>query len=194
LLKLLLKLLEEMKGEVIDVALVDVEGYESSDLEAGEKFLEWLKEGLDDGSISVNEKDSMVHMLEDGLWFDVPEIYQAFNNTYASFRDWIVVQKQFNNLGLAKLSGYDYKHMQHFAEKGEAASRLGFMTHRQAGHTTEKQGMIIKDSKLLFKDKSKVPGASSEMKGAKINWKQSAQLPKVAGSVAAVQAQRNQKS
>lgn len=185
LLKILLKQLEDLKLEEVDIGLVDVEGYESSDLEAGEKFLEWLKEGLEDGSISVNEKDSMAHMLEEGMWFDVPEIFHAFNNTYASFRDWIVVQKQFNNLGLPMLSGYDYKHMQYFSEKGEAASRLGFLTHKQTGQGKEQQGMIIKDKGLLFKDKSKMPGVSEHMKSGKINWKQSAQLPKLSGSVTA---------
>lgn len=187
LLQLLKKLMQEMGMDNINERVVDVEGWVPPESEDAEKFLAWLKESIEDGTLSVNKEDSLVHVLDEGLWFNVPEIYHAFNNTYASFRDWTVLQMHFNNLGLPMLSGYDYKHMQYFAQRADAGARLGFMTHhpKEAGKAVETNGMIIKDKGLLLKDPSKYE-RSAHMKGAKIQVKQSAQLPDLAGSMAQV--------
>lgn len=192
LLKLLRKLLAELGllGE-IDARLVDVEGWQPEASAGAEQFLKWLKDGLEDGSISVNKEDSLVHVTDEGLWLQVPEIYHAFNKTYASFRDWHVLQAHFNNLGLPMLSGYDYKHMQYFTERADVSSRLGFLGHaKEKAHAPEHQSMIIKDTGLVLKDPSKY-GNSKYLKSSKIQVKQSARLPKLAGSVAAIKAQQN---
>ncbi len=99
------------------------------DVAIGEKFLEWLKDGLENETISVNEKDSFVHILDEGVFIETPDVYDAFNHVYSSYRDFIVLQKQFNYLGVSKLSGYDFKFEQFFAVRGDAAARLGFLTH-----------------------------------------------------------------
>lgn len=186
--KLLKKVMDELRAEQLDEGFVEVESWVPEETAEGEKFWKWLKDGIDDGSITVNQKDSLVHVLDDGIYIDVPEVYQAYNHTYAAHRDWIVVQLQFNNLGLPMLSGYDYKHMQHFSEKSEAGARLGFLTSKQSvGHESmaAKSSMIIRDKGLLFKDKSSIPEVSKYMKGSKVNWKGSASLPVLAGSIAA---------
>lgn len=191
LLKILLKKLEEMRLEELDISLVDVEGYESVHTKEGEKFLEWLKEGLEDGSISINEKDSKVHVTKDGLWCDAPGLYHLYGKAYPAHRDYIIVQKQFNNLGLVMLSGYDYKNMKHFAVKGDTGSRLGLLTHNQgvsANASAEKKSMIIKDKGLMSKNKSKFAEKSTHVKSSQVNWKQKAQLPKVAAKAASMQA------
>lgn len=191
--KLLKKLMDELRAEALDEGFVDVEAWVPEETQDAEKFWKWLKDGVEDGSISVNEKDSLVHVLDDGVYIDVPEIYQAYNNTYAKHRDWIVLQLQFNNLGLPMLSGYDYKHMQHFSEKCESAARLGFLTGKQSvGHENlaAKSSMIIKDKGMLFSDKSSAPESSKYMKGSKVNWSRNSSLPKLAGSVAAIKQQQ----
>jgi hypothetical protein len=101
------------------------------DVAIGEKFLEWLKDSLENEKISVNEKDSFVHILDDGILIQTPEVYDAFNHTYSSYRDFIVLQKQFNYLGVTKLSGYDYRFEQYFTQRADTTSRLGFLSHTQ---------------------------------------------------------------
>jgi hypothetical protein len=76
----------------------------------GEAFWVWLKRGINDGSISVNEADSSVHIVEyddrDANFLEVAKIFQNYC-VYAKFSDWRIVYNQFNLLGLAEFSG-DY--------------------------------------------------------------------------------------
>ncbi len=138
----LLKLLKKQEDEKTKLELwlenVPMDFEVPEDVAIGEKFLEWLKDALENGKITVNEKDSFVHVLEDGLFIQTPEVYDAFNHTYSSYRDFIVLQKQFNYLGITKLSGYDFRFEQYFAQRGDTATRLGFLAKQQQNFNAAK--------------------------------------------------------
>jgi hypothetical protein len=132
LLKLLKRHLEEKEKQLgLWLDNVPMDFTEPEDVAAGEKFLEWLKDALEKEKISVNEHDSFVHILDDGVFIQTPDVYDAFNHVYSSYRDFIVLQKQFNYLGITKLSGSDFRFEQYFAQRGDASARLGFLTHHQ---------------------------------------------------------------
>jgi hypothetical protein len=132
LLKLLKRQLDESeKKEGLWLENVPMESTEPEAVADAEKFLEWLKDGLENETISVNEKDSFVHILDDGIFIETPDVYDAFNHAYSSYRDFIVLQKQFNFLGITKLSGYDFRFEQYFAHRADTSSRLGFLTKNQ---------------------------------------------------------------
>lgn len=129
--KLLKRKMDEQKKLELWLEQVPMDFTVPEDVALGEKFLDWLKDALENEKISVNEKDSFVHILDDGILIKTPEVYDAFNHTYSNHRDFIVLQKQFNYLGVTKLSGYDYRFEQYFAQRGDASARLGFLSHHQ---------------------------------------------------------------
>jgi len=66
-IKLILQLIDERLDDLrreLDFEDVDVPITAPEETEAGEKFLEWLIDGLDDGTIKVNEKDAFVHVVD----------------------------------------------------------------------------------------------------------------------------------
>lgn len=139
LLKLLKKQLDEHDKKLgLWLDNIPIDSQEPQTVADGEKFLEWLKDALENKKISVNEADSFVHILEDGVFIQTPEVYDAFNHTYSSYRDFIVLQKQFNYLGVTKLSGYDFRFEQYFAQRGDTASRLGFLNKQQQDSSAAK--------------------------------------------------------
>ncbi|MDQ2994727.1 MAG: TraI domain-containing protein [Pseudomonadota bacterium] len=184
LLKLLKKQQEEAKDFDFWIDGIPMESTEPTGTDLGEKFMEWLKDALENEKISVNEKDSFVHILDEGIYLETPSVYAAFNHTYSNYRDFIVLQEQFNNLGITKLSGYDFRFEQYFAQRSDTASRLGFLNKQEsAGQSNEAtrvhQGMIIKDTGFLYTGKTAIPQKSQYMKGTSVNWALNNALPQV---------------
>ncbi len=145
--KLLKKEWEKQKQLELWLEQVPMDFTVPEDVAIGEKFLEWLKDALENEKISVNEKDSFVHILDEGILIKTPEVYDAFNHTYSSYRDFIVLQKQFNYLGITKLSGYDYRFEQYFTQRADTSARLGFLSHtQQATQVATKANAELKQS------------------------------------------------
>jgi hypothetical protein len=109
---------------------------ETPETEVGELFAKWLKDGLENGSITVNDKDSRVHTTEEGLVLIYPEIFQDFCSAFPRFKDWIVVYKQFNHLGLHALSGDDKLFYRFFGQKDPTAATKQSVTVK---------GLLLKD-------------------------------------------------
>ena len=76
----------------------------------------WLKEQIEAKKIAFNEDGSMVHLVQEGLLLEHERIFRDFTKAFSEYRDWIVVYKQFNHLGLTRLSGQDYKFEQYFSD------------------------------------------------------------------------------
>jgi hypothetical protein len=167
-----------------------------------EKFLAWLKNGLQEGTISYNEADSKVHVVkmnELGLsvFLQAPELFQQFLNVYAKIQDWVVVCKQFNALGLTKLSGSDLKFEQFFSESPDVkGAKLGFLSKEKSigkklslaeqsvlssrvmtSANNLKEGIIVKDAKMLFGAKA-LP-VSQYLRGLEMRWGLDNTLPKI---------------
>lgn len=50
--------------------------------EDGKRFLNWLADGLGDGSISVNQNDSMVHFIERGMILVTPLVFKTYTGGF----------------------------------------------------------------------------------------------------------------
>lgn len=201
LLKLLKKLIADM-SDVKGMVNIGVHPFEPEDTDLAEKFLKWLKDGLEDGSISVNKKDSDVHIMEDGIFIETEGLFDAFDKSYSHNVDFRVLQKGFNYLGITKRSGYDFKFDQYRAEAPDTRSRrFGLMSHDkeqatkavQQGKTDTKhtftkhdsktkvgrEGLMIKDKGLIYKNAAKVPPNSQVVKSANLSWVPASMLPNV---------------
>ncbi len=139
-----------LHAEAEEAAELDKE----KDTTAGEAFLAWLVDSIEKKKLSINQKDSLVHIVDAGIFLLHPEIFKKFAFSNNSFRDWVVVNKQFNMLGFAKLSGNDYKFDQFFADTADKSAT--------------KSGMIIEDTRgLLFTQK--MPAVNTNIKPVAYN-------------------------
>ena len=48
----------------------------------GKRFLSWLADGLADGSITVNQNDSMVHFIDRGMILVTPLVFRTYTNGF----------------------------------------------------------------------------------------------------------------
>lgn len=162
--------------------------------QAGEEFLNWLKQGIEDGTISVNESESNVFVVPDGVFLSV-DIFKDFIGAFSKYRDATVVVQQFNYLGLTKLSGNDYKFTQYFSEspgskgKHQATSAGGgdFLSHVKSGLTSAmskfttvqvgKEGVLVKDPGLVFS--GAVPDVSKQAKAMNVSGSVDTLLPAI---------------
>lgn len=186
----------DLRSEEVGLISIDVSLIDPSGTELGEKFLAWLKEGLENGTISVNKADSLVHIvktgdIEQGVFLEAPEIFQQFAKII-QFRDWVVIYKQFNYLGLTKLSGSDYKIQQFFEDSSEVKrGKLGFLGEKAAGaalpegiatrgltRSKIKEGILIKDAGFVY-GRNKIPGQSPFLKEIEMRWMLDNTLPKI---------------
>lgn len=132
-----------------------IEGLLIDGLQAGEAFWKWLKEGLKDKTISVNEKNSKIHKVAGGLFIDYKALAKDFSSIYGSkFPNWVVVSGQFNSMGIAKLSGHDYKFDQFFGKSnayglGGMFSAGGAKSGKIAGSVKSPDGLVIDDMRKL---------------------------------------------
>ena len=125
---------------------------EPEDTLAGELFWKWLKEQIESKKISLNKDDSMAHLVQEGLLLEHEKIFRDFTKTYSQYRDWIVVYKQFNHLGLTRLSGQDYKFEQYFSDSPyKTVARKTSMFSKS--NLLMKNKSIQKSSKGLFSSK-----------------------------------------
>lgn len=67
----------------------------------GDEFLEWLMDGIENGTITTNQSDSMVYVLGTGeLFLVTPLIFNEFLRQHPSNIQWDQVADQFSKLGL----------------------------------------------------------------------------------------------
>lgn len=137
----------------------------------GEEFIYWLSEGLCDGSIAVNTPDAAIHMLENGELFMDQRIFQNFVAGYGKNVHWTVVAKQYNYLGLSKLSGGDLVWEKFYSESAEHAAQkqsggLFFNVAEKKSHTVVREGLVIKRAEALFRNRSIPPVSPLNLKPA----------------------------
>ena len=140
--------LEEHRKQML--ADVEDEILLADKLEDSEKFWAWLKDELKDAKF--NEKDGKVHKVAGGVYVDVEHYAKEFCEKYSSkAASYALLAKQFNSLGVAKLSGADLQFEKHFGNKGGYGS--SFMFKSGAGDTLgsaiNKKGVILASSQAL---------------------------------------------
>lgn len=150
----------------LEVALpAELEILDPEDTRLGEEFWEWLKKSVYTNELEINQKDGLIYHVNEGLFLDYPEIFKAFNNFGNKPGEWIVVYKQFNALGLTKLSGYDKRFEQYFTESPNAVSKI---------FRHIKEGLVIENTRLIFSAKD-TPALSSNLRALnkQNNWQDS---------------------
>lgn len=147
--------LEEHRKQLLSD--VDDEIILDSKLEDAEKFWAWLKDELKDAKL--NEKDSKAHKVAGGLYIDIEGYAKDFSEKYSiRASSYALLSKQFNNLGIAKLSGGDFQFEKHFGNKGSYGA--SFMFKSAAGDAVvNKNGLVLANSRALI---AKVKGEKSK--------------------------------
>ncbi len=69
--------------------------------ELGEKFIAWLRNGIEGATIKVNRKDSLAHVVQGGLLLLNPEIFKAFLKSNPHIKgSWQQVASDFEKLNI----------------------------------------------------------------------------------------------
>lgn len=194
------------------VGMVPFQFMEPEDMAMAEAFWKWLKQGLEDGTISINEKDSKVHMTDEGLLLDTSEnsdIFKDFVDASREYHSVTKVQERFRKLGFTQESGHDFAFITFAAQRKDITSSMGFLSKQQQtdmsktqvsrdkaqidkaakGHQTPTKAMLIKDPNLAFKNRSSVPANGALNKQIQVSYMSAAVMPALASQQATVQAQ-----
>lgn len=92
----------------------------------GEAFWEWLKRAVDDGNLTVNEKDSIMHVLAGFVFLISPDCFYKYINTLPEGNyDKSTIQKSFESLNVHHLR--NGKGLYHY-HKYDAPDKTGRFT------------------------------------------------------------------
>jgi hypothetical protein len=148
------KFLEKHTKQKLDD--VSDEILKSEKLADSEKFWAWLKDKLKEDKSKVNAKDSKAHKVADGVYIDIESYAKEFCDKYSSkAASYALLAKQFNSLGVAKLSGADLQFEKHFGSKGGYKSSFMFKSSTAgsvAGSAINENGVILSSSQALIAD------------------------------------------
>ncbi len=128
LIKLMKLNIKDASLEAI-IGLVPLRFLEAEFTEDAEAFLRWLREQLIEEKMTVNKKDSIAHVTEEGLVFDWNKVYERFAAVYSKSPGSVMLQTQLNHLGLSKLSGLDFTFEKVFGDMVAPAKsgKFGFL-------------------------------------------------------------------
>lgn len=128
----------------------DMQNASKQDTTGGD-FLEWLKRSVDDGTLSVNEKDSIMHVLAGFVFLISPDCFYKYINTLPEGNhDKSLIQKSFESLNVHHLR--NGKGLYHY-HKYDAPDKTGRFT-KMSGYMILpgiifKEGGCPKDSSWL---------------------------------------------
>lgn len=98
------KLSDELSKDKNIIAVSNIGIREPEETSLGEDFIEWLKKGLDAGNIDINTPNADVHVIDDGLFLEVPGIIQKFCAQSAKNPKLEAVFAQLKKIGFIGLS------------------------------------------------------------------------------------------
>ncbi|WP_257469411.1 helicase/relaxase domain-containing protein [Pantoea allii] len=133
------------------------DGKPAGDSEAseGNVFLDWLRESVEAGKVTVNESDSLLHMLSGFIFMISPDVFFRFissqpENKYEKNK----LQKNFESLGLHHIRNgkglYSYHKYDSPDKRGQFTKLSGYMI---KSDIILKKGSCLSDSKWLFPKK-----------------------------------------
>lgn len=93
-------LLEKFKDSKEFINKIDIEIIEAKETALAEDFLEWLKKGIENGLISVNEKGSDIHKIKEGVLIKLASLITKFSEKYGFSAE--QVREQIDKLGLTQ--------------------------------------------------------------------------------------------
>jgi len=106
-------------------AQLDIDKLEPEGTKAAEAFLDWLREGLKNGTIKINDKDGLVHMTESGLFLQLAALVALFIRLASRYNmkyNAAQVYDQFKKLGIAPVVAGEYVITQAVDRAAEAES------------------------------------------------------------------------
>jgi len=109
---------------------------------AGLAFFRWLLKQMDSGALTVNQSDSMVHRVGEGV-FLTSDLFRQFSDIHTQYKDPEMIRKQFSGLGFT-LAGADNEYM--FSYRNERPGEAGM-----------KQGMLLRNPYLVFQKRNALP-------------------------------------
>lgn len=100
------------------------------------QFLAWLRAGIRNKSIKVNDAKARIHVVEEGVLLATPGIFKAYAEAKGDDTDWLKIQKRFLKQGL------------HEKESG------GMNVHKYSLKNNNKastiNGILLKDASVVF--------------------------------------------
>ncbi|MCH9770048.1 MAG: TraI domain-containing protein [Gammaproteobacteria bacterium] len=161
----------------------DVEQIIPSATEHAEAFLNWLRQGLENGDIKFNSKDADVHVLAEGLLIE-DKLFKEFADRYKESVNMMVVKNQFRDLlGSPDKFGSDYDNeMQYVKHNDVEVVRSPSFLSGQAPQRTMHAGMAVRDLSMVFFNQ--VPGISPLIADIQTRSPAEHSLPTVKNTVA----------
>lgn len=98
-----LELLEEFKASQESLWLSEVDITEAEEVALGEDFIEWLEKIVAEQKVTVNQVDSKIHVVTDGLFIKLPEMLEDFSRQHARNPNPEAVLEQLKKMGFLKL-------------------------------------------------------------------------------------------
>lgn len=163
----ILRFLHDIPEEVNNLLPPEMEEILLPSDDTGEAFLQWLKNGLADGSLNVNAGNAGIHRVSDGVFLEFPFLAKSFTQVFGREVPMARVFVQFGNLfGITKKSGQDFAFDQFFSSYPETRSLAktgGFGGILSTKKSSTRQGLLVKDPYLLFKS-SQLPSVSNSLR------------------------------
>jgi len=143
----------ELKDNLPHLTLHPTYPHETMD---GEAFAAWLIDGINNGTIIINQPDSSVYLLPSGDFLLESRIFQQFGEE-KKIDKWEAIMGQFNCLGFTKLGGKAVsftRFYERFPERkpGGYGAKKGmgyFLTPQSPGSTKMHQGIVVKPDLIL---------------------------------------------
>ena len=115
----------------------------------GNEFYHWLKSGIADGSIKINEKNALVHVVNEGVLVE-KQLFKQFGDFMKVPINNKVLHRQVGNLlGIVSKGSGDYLFEKYFGS-GAHAGKRGFGLGVAAQSGVEREGIVIVNSSLLI--------------------------------------------
>ena len=150
--------------------------------EHAEDFYNWLKNGIENGDIKLNEADAKVIMVEEGVFLDA-KLFKEFADLSNVPVNMHVVHTQFGNLmGIAPLSGQDFQFEQYFSSNPAERVVKGRTFGSPIGVQPKsfRDGIVVANSEMIFMEAARVPAVSNLMKAVQPRSAETHQLPSLA--------------
>lgn len=123
-----LEMLEEFKTQQDFYAKFPINAEEISpkETELGEDFVQWLREAIEKGELSINRNDSDIHRIEEGLFVNIVDLFERFIKVSAGSKtlyaeiDLAEMINQLSKLGMTNGVVKEY-----FLRRSVIAARIG---------------------------------------------------------------------
>ena len=164
---LISRILEEDLTEWFNLIEVpEIDPIEPDEENFADEFYEWLIDGIEDGSIDFNDKDSLVHVVDEGVFVD-KQLFKQYADLINLPVNLNVVFTQFGNaVGIVNRGGdYDFQFKQYFSDVASGSKGVGFTSSLGQRGGRSMTGSVVDDVRLLFKGKD-APVTSAHVKSA----------------------------